>query len=63
MLMGCCQGHLQRKLFVPPVHAQPTVTTSLRSTSFVIAMHRHVDFWALTKGHQNRSNTHLSEQC
>ena len=32
VMKGCCQGHSQRKLFVPPVHAQPTVTSSLRCT-------------------------------
>ena len=47
---GCCQGHLQRELLVPPVHAQPTVTTPLRCPTAAVAMHRHVDHWARTKG-------------
>ena len=45
------QEHLQRELLVPPVHAQPTVTTPLRCRSFVVAMQGHVDHWASTKGH------------
>ena len=32
VVKGCCQGHLQRKLLEPPVHAQPTVTSPLRCT-------------------------------
>ena len=48
VMKGCCQGHLQRKLLVPPMHAQPTVTTPLRCPSFVVAMHRHVDQWIET---------------
>ena len=50
VMLHCSQDHLQRKLLVPPVHAQPTVTATLRCSTVVIAMHRHVDHWARTKG-------------
>ena len=48
------------RLLVPPVHAQPTVTTPLRCPSFVVAMHRHVDHWASTIDHATKGNTNLS---
>ena len=32
VVLHCGQDHLQRELFVPPVHVQPTVTASLRCT-------------------------------
>ena len=57
VMKGCCQGDLQRKLLVPPVHAQPTVTTPLRFPTAVVAMHRHVDHWA--KVSQKKKSTPL----
>ena len=60
VMKGCCQGHLQRKLFVPPVDEQPTVTTPLRCPSFVVAMQRHVNHCAQTSDHTKKGNTNLS---
>ena len=54
-MLHCSQDHLQRKLLVPPVRAQPTVTASLRCTSTVaIAMQRYVDRWAQTPDHRTK---------
>ena len=47
VMLHCSQDH---QLLVPPVHAQPTVTASLRCSTAVIAMHRHVDHWARNEG-------------
>ena len=58
--LHCSQDHLQRELLVPPVQAQPTVTASLRCSTAVIAIHRHVDHWASTIG-LTKGNAHLSE--
>ena len=62
VMKGCCQGHLQRKLLVPPVYAQPTVTTPLRCSPFVVAMQRHVDHWAQQKVTQKKKRK-LVEPC
>ena len=62
VMKGCCQGHLQRKLLVPPVHAQPTVTTPLRCPSFVVAMQRHVNHWAQQKVTQ-KEETQTCRAC
>ena len=56
--MHYSQDHPQRKLLVPPVHAQPAVTASLRCSTAVIAMHRHVDHCAVTEGHSKKRVTH-----
>ena len=56
VMKSCCQGHLQRVLLVPPVHAQPTVRTLLRCPSFVVAMHRHVDHLA---SYAKKGNTNI----
>ena len=43
------------------MHAQPTFTTPLRCFTAVVAMHRHVDHWARTKGLTKERNARLSE--
>ena len=59
VMKGCCQGHLQRKLLVPPVHAQPTVTSPLRCPTAVVATQRRVVHWDRTtsKSHKRRKRT------
>ena len=49
VMKGCCQGHLQRELLMPPVHPKTALTAPPRCTMFVVAMHR-----ASTKDHAKR---------
>ena len=42
-MKGCCQGHLQRELLMPPVHPKTALRAPPRCTVFVVAMHRDVD--------------------
>ena len=63
VMKGCCQGHLQRELLVPPVHPKTTLTAPPRCTVFVVAMHRHVDHWASTKGHTKEETQTCRSYC
>ena len=63
VMKGCCQGgHLQRKLLVPPVHAQTTVTSPLRcAPPSWSPLRRHVDHWAQTSYHTKKGKHKLVE--
>ena len=56
------QEHLQRELLVPPVHPKTALTAPPRCTVLVVAMQRHVDHWASTKGH-TKEGTQTCRAC